>query len=79
VLTAVGVSGSTQALALAWSLGWRIAAGLLIGYYADEWLGTSPWLTLLLSMAALVAGVRAMLAVLNDGHTERTGAERPPR
>lgn len=54
----------TEALALAWSLGWRITAGILLGYYADIWLGTGPWLTLFFSLAALVTGVRAMLAVL---------------
>ena len=58
--------GSTELLALAWSLGWRIAAGLVIGYYADLWLGSGPWLTLLLSITALVAGVRQMIALLNE-------------
>jgi F0F1-type ATP synthase assembly protein I len=70
---------STQALALAWSLGWRIAAGLLLGYYADEWLGTAPWLTLLFSIAALVVGVRAMIAVLNNGRGADSDTDRRPR
>jgi len=54
----------TEALAVAWSLGWRITAGILIGYYADAWLGTAPWLTLGFSLAALITGVRAMLSLL---------------
>ena len=53
--------GSTQALAIAWSLGWRVAAGILVGYYLDGWLGTSPWLTLSFSLAALASSVRAMI------------------
>jgi hypothetical protein len=57
--------GTAQLLALAWGLGWRIAAGIIIGYYADLWLGSAPWLTLLFSIAALVSGVRAMLVLLN--------------
>jgi hypothetical protein len=30
---------------LAFELGWIVAAGSLLGYYADQYLGTSPWLT----------------------------------
>jgi F0F1-type ATP synthase assembly protein I len=30
---------------LAFELGWIVAAGSLLGYYADNYLGTSPWLT----------------------------------
>ena len=56
---------SGQLMALAWSLGWRIAAGIIIGYYVDQWLGSAPWLTLGLSITALVSGVRQMLTVLN--------------
>jgi hypothetical protein len=56
--------GTAQLLALAWGLGWRVAAGIIIGYYADVWLGSAPWLTLLFSIAALVSGVRQMLVVL---------------
>ena len=58
--------GSPQLIALAWSLGWRIAAGIIIGYYVDQWLGSAPWLTLVLSITALVSGVRQMLTVLNE-------------
>ena len=58
--------GSGQLMALAWSLGWRIAAGIIIGYYVDQWLGSAPWLTLALSITALVSGVRQMLTVLNE-------------
>ena len=57
---------TTEALALAWSFGWRIAAGIILGYYADQWLGTSPLLTLVFGLSALAMGVRAMLAVLRE-------------
>ena len=57
--------GTAQLLALAWALGWRVAAGIIIGYYGDVWLGSAPWLTLLFSIAALVSAVRQMLVVLN--------------
>jgi len=67
-------SGSTQALAIAWSLGWRVAAGILVGYYLDQWLGTSPWLTLAFSLAALASSVRAMILLSRA----RTGDEPEP-
>ena len=59
----MAAGGSTQALAIAWSLGWRVAAGILAGYYADEWLQTSPWLTLAFSLAALASSVRMMIVL----------------
>ena len=70
-------SGSTQALAIAWSLGWRVAAGILVGYYLDQWLGTSPWLTLAFSLAALGSSVRAMI-LLSRARTGDEPAPPPP-
>ena len=61
-----GTQRGLDALGLAWSFGWRIAAALLAGYYLDDWLGTTPVLTLLFSVAALVVGVRQLLATLSD-------------
>ena len=66
--------GSAELMALAWSLGWRIAAGIIIGYYADQWLGSSPWLTLALSLAALVSAVRQMILVL-DAHRQSPASD----
>lgn len=57
-------SRSLEVLGLGWSLGWRIAAAFLAGYYADKWLGTQPFLTLLLAIAALTLGVRQLLTTL---------------
>lgn len=30
--------------------------GLAMGYYLDEWLGTSPWFTLIFMVLGIVAG-----------------------
>jgi len=46
---------------MAWSFGWRVAAGAYIGYRLDLWLGTQGIFTLILSLVALVMGVRLML------------------
>jgi ATP synthase protein I len=32
------------------------AIGLLIGYWLDRWLGTSPWLTMLFTLFGIAAG-----------------------
>jgi hypothetical protein len=64
----MAVTTNAQLVALAWSLGWRIAAGIIIGYYADDWLGTTPLLTLVLALAALVSCVRQMIAMLQPEH-----------
>jgi len=68
------LAGAADVLALAWSLGWRIAAGLVVGYYLDGWLGTSPVMTLTLAIAAMVLAVRQLLAVVNEGaHDDGSG------
>ena len=32
--------------------------GLAMGYYLDEWLGTTPWLTLTFLLIGIVSGFR---------------------
>lgn len=52
---------ASEALGLAWSLGWRVAVGAWIGYRLDLWLGTGGLLALVLAVAAMTTGVRAMI------------------
>ena len=73
----MAAAGSTQALAIAWSLGWRVAAGILVGYYLDGWLRTSPWLTLLFSLAAFTSSVRTMILLARKPGED--DADLPPR
>ena len=35
-----------------------IAVGVLIGYFLDQWLGTSPWLTGIFMIVGIVAGFK---------------------
>lgn len=53
--------GTSQVLGLAWGFGWRIAAGVLLGFYLDRWLGTSPVFLVVFAMGSLVAGVADLL------------------
>jgi F0F1-type ATP synthase assembly protein I len=69
--------GTAEALAIAWSLGWRIAAGIVLGYYADKYLGTTPWLTLVFSLTALIASVRSLIVSVASG-TTGDGSKPPP-
>jgi ATP synthase protein I len=42
-------------------LGLSVLAGLFIGKYLDDWLGTKPWLLLLFLILGVVAGFRAII------------------
>ena len=48
---------TARALALAWGFGWRIAAGLVLGYYLDLWMGTSPLWLFVVTLGSFVASI----------------------
>lgn len=48
---------------MALTFGWRIAAGVVIGYWLDGWLGTTPVLISVMSIGALVSAVADMLRI----------------
>jgi F0F1-type ATP synthase assembly protein I len=69
---AVGVRPSTaKALALAWGFGWRIVAGLALGYYLDRWMGTSPLWILVTTLGSFVASITEFIRVSRDETAER--------
>ncbi len=39
--------------------------GLAFGYYLDQWLGTSPWLTMLFLVFGIAAGFRNIFVLSN--------------
>jgi len=41
-----------------------VVVGVVLGYYADKWLGSSPWGVLVGLVTGSVAGVREMLKLL---------------
>lgn len=46
---------------LAFELGWIVAAGSLLGYYADNYLGTSPWLTAIGSIGSAAGALYRLI------------------
>ncbi len=52
-----------RAIAVAWHLGWPIAAGVIVGAWLDGRLGTAPWLTLIICLGAFVASVRRIIVL----------------
>jgi len=40
--------------------------GLAVGYYADRWLGTSPWLTMLGLGLGIAAGFVSLFRTVKD-------------
>lgn len=52
---------TNQVLGLAWGFGWRVAAGVLLGFYLDSWAGTSPIFIVVFAIASLIAGVAELI------------------
>jgi F0F1-type ATP synthase assembly protein I len=49
---------------LAFELGWIVAAGSLLGYYADGYFGTSPWLTAVGSVGSAAGALYRLIVGL---------------
>lgn len=83
--TAKRAFNALSASSVGLELGLAVIIGLLVGYYLDKWLGTSPWMLLLWMLFGLVAGFRGMFRAVNRadiaaseelGHLGETGAHR---
>lgn len=47
----------------AWEAGMSFVAGPVIGYFIDEWLGTTPWCLLGFTLLGAVAGFRRLFSL----------------
>jgi F0F1-type ATP synthase assembly protein I len=65
-----------QLLAISWNFGWPVAAGVIAGYWIDDKLGSSPWVTLALGLGAMSAAVARLVRLSNDEARERREQER---
>ncbi|MEA1923829.1 MAG: AtpZ/AtpI family protein [Pseudomonadota bacterium] len=52
-------------------LGFSIAIGVAAGYYLDQWLDTSPWLTIFLLLCGVAAGFKRIYQALKSLEREQ--------
>jgi F0F1-type ATP synthase assembly protein I len=55
---------SGQYVALAWDFFGTIVAGTVIGWFADEKLGTQPWVLVVATLVAVVGGFVRLISGL---------------
>ena len=58
-------------MGIGWVLAVSVVGGTLGGYYADRWLGTSPWLTLLGIVLGMAAGFLNVFRTLLGSEASR--------
>lgn len=63
-------------LSIGLSVPFAIAGGGLLGWLADRWLGTSPWLFLLFLCFGIAAGIRNLISAA--GRAAVTAEEASP-
>lgn len=74
-----GLSGFAKAMREAepylqagWSLAGAVALGVVVGYFADRKLGTTPWLLLAGACLGLAAGFYAFVRAVLDAERKKT-------
>ena len=60
-----------QMSALGLEFAGSVLGGLVLGYYLDRWLGTSPWLVLVGTLGGMVAAVARIIVLTNQFQRER--------
>jgi hypothetical protein len=60
-----------QLLAVSWNFGWPIAAGVVLGHWIDEKLGTSPAATLLIGIGSMAASTWRLVTLSRKEAAER--------
>lgn len=68
-------STSAQGIRFATEMVAGVLVGGFLGYWADEWLGTSPWLIIVFIFLGLAGGLRNVFrasGTLDNGHDSST-------
>ena len=60
-----------QLLAVSWNFGWPVAAGVALGHWLDESLGSSPAATLVLGLGAMAAATLRLVKLSKQDEAER--------
>jgi ATP synthase protein I len=74
-----GEQSAWRALAALSSIGIALVLatviGLGAGYYADRWLGTKPWLTVIGLVLGIVAGFVSLFRTVKKAEREQDGSD----
>jgi Putative F0F1-ATPase subunit Ca2+/Mg2+ transporter len=68
-----------QILAVSWNFGWPVAAGVALGHWIDEALGSSPAATLVLGLSRQEQDERRQDEVRERAGQDRERVNDPPR
>lgn len=60
-----------QLSALGLEFAGSVLGGLVLGYYLDRWLGTSPWLMLVGTLGGMVTAVTRIILLTNQFERQR--------
>lgn len=52
-----------QMTALGLEFSGSVLGGLALGYYLDRWLGTSPWMVLVMTLGGMAAAIARLVAL----------------
>lgn len=61
-----GLVKAGRLMAFGLEFGFTVAAGVIVGYYLDGWLGTAPLFTLLISIGALAGALYRLTLTLKQ-------------
>jgi F0F1-type ATP synthase assembly protein I len=50
----------------------------ILGYFVDDWLGTTPWITVIAAVFGFVAGLTHMIVILKRKEREESADKKPP-
>lgn len=68
-----------QLIAISWNFGWPVAAGVMVGHWLDEKLGSSPLATLTLGLGAMAAAIWRLVSLGKQEVAERQQEEKEGR
>ena len=48
------------------------------GFYLDEWLGTTPWITIVAAVLGFAGGMIHLIAILRQKERDESSDQKPP-
>lgn len=50
----------------------------ILGYFVDDWVGTTPWITVIAAVFGFVAGLTHMIVILKRKERDESADNKPP-